>query len=179
MIPQGVDDHLQRRPRRGRPLRVRAPGAEQEVEGDQHQVEEEDEEQEVLGEEGAQGCRLGQRQHQVVEARPVGLPQGREGDGERPQQRRQQHQEEAYPVDAEPVVDAEPGDPGRVDHPLQAGGAGIEVAYQCDPEAEGHEGSEERDPPRKPPRRQERQRPAGQRRPQQEAQHRGPLMCSG
>ena len=131
---QRVDHHLQRRLRRGRAAfggAVDAPGAEEEVERHQHQVEEEDEEQQVLGEERAQRRRL-RRQHQEEEdLRPLLFAERGEGDPADPEHRGQQHQEEVQPVDPEAVVDAEPGDPGRVDGVLEAGLAVVE--------AEGHD----------------------------------------
>ena len=131
---QGVDHHLQRRLRRRRPAfgrPVHAPGAEEEVERHQHQVEEEDEEQQVLGEERAQRRGLRRQHQEEEELRALLLAEGGEGDPAGPEHRGQQHEEEVEAVDAEAVVDAEPGDPGRVDGVLQAGGAVVE--------AEGHD----------------------------------------
>ena len=100
---QGVDDQLDRRPHASR---LGAPDSDQEVEGDQHEVEEGDEQRQVLGQQGAQDGRLGEHQVEVEEPRTLPLAQvGREHRGGE-QQRRESHQEHVQPVDAELVVNA-------------------------------------------------------------------------
>jgi hypothetical protein len=60
---QRVDDELRRRPH---PV-ARAPDADQEVERDQHQVEEGDEQDQVLGAERAEHGALGEAEEEVEE----------------------------------------------------------------------------------------------------------------
>ncbi len=91
-----------------------APRADQEVERHQHQVEEEDEQREVLGAEGAEDGRLGEHQVEEEEARAV--PFAQRG-GERrcqPEDRREGDQEQAQAVDAEVVANPELADPGSL-----------------------------------------------------------------
>ena len=143
---QRVDEHLQRRRSGGRAvLAVGPPGAEEEVERDQHQVEEEDEEQQVLGDEGAQRRGLGEQHHQEEEVRALLLAEGGERGAAEPEQRRQHDEEDVEPVEPEAVVDAEPGDPADVDGVLQPG-AGVEAGEQRDRDAQRH-GRAQRRPP--------------------------------
>ena len=86
---QGEDHHLQGRRGRGRAaLAVASPGAEEEVERDQHEVEEEDEEQQVLSQERAQRRRLGDQHQEEEELRALLLAEGGEGDAADPEQLR-------------------------------------------------------------------------------------------
>ena len=120
-----VDDELDRRfHASGFP----APAADQEVEGDQHQVEEGDEQRQVLGEERAEHGRLGEHEVEVEEPRalPRAHVRGERRGGE--QQRRQADQEHVQAADAELVVDPERGDPDDVGDVLQAGAPALKSA---------------------------------------------------
>ena len=136
-----VDDHLHGR----RDAVGAAPDPDQEVERHQHQVEEEDEDAEVLRQERAQHGRLGdpevQRELRGARRRAQDQPQRRG----REQQRRQRHQPEVEPVDAEPVVDAEVRDPLVVGQVLQPARGRVEVEQHQDRVAERHERADERE----------------------------------
>ncbi len=169
---QGVDDHLQGRRRGARPaLAVAAPDAEEEVERDQHQVEEEDEQQQVLSEEGAQRRRLGDQHQEEEQLWPLLLPEGGKGRAAGPQHRRQQDEEDVEPVDAEAVVDAEPGDPGDVDGVLQARGAGVEAGQGADRQSQRDKRAERRPPAGRPLRQEQADDAEGQRGPEQGVGH--------
>ena len=153
---QRVDDHLQGRRRGTRSaLDVAAPGAEEEVERDQHQVEEEDEEQQVLGQEGAQRRGLGDQHPEEEEVGPLLLAEGCERRPGRPDHRGEEDQEDVEAVDAEAVVDAEAGDPGDVDGVLQAGGAGVEAGEDRHRQAERDDRAQHSPPAHQPPRHEE------------------------
>jgi hypothetical protein len=137
-----VDDHLDRcaDPVAG------APGADQEVERHQHQVEAEDEEEQVLSEEAAERRGLAEPEHEEVVAGTVRHLQRRPQGRRRPEQRGQQHQEDADAVDAELEADAELRDPALVDDVLEIPPRRIEAGDQDDRQ---HERGER--PQRRPP----------------------------
>ena len=126
------------------------PGADQEVERDQHQVEEEDEEEQVLGEEGAQRPGLREAEHEEVVARPVRALQRRPADRRGPEQRGQEDEEDAEPVDAELEADPELRDPALVDDLLKGAARRIEVDQQGDRQPERDEAAEQRPPADQP-----------------------------
>jgi hypothetical protein len=138
---QRVDHELDRRFHSVGPC---APTADQEVERDQHQVEEGHEQRQVLREEGAEHGRLGEHEVEVEELRP--LPRahvGRQhGGGE--QQRGQSHEEHVQATDAELVVDAQRRDPDDVGDVLQRRPAAVEIGDVTDREAQGDDRSGER-----------------------------------
>ena len=136
-----VDDELDRR---AHAARLAPPAADQEVEGDQHQVEEGDEEGQVLREERPQDGRLGEHEVEVEEPRalPRAQVRGQHGGGE--QQPRQRDEEHVQPADAELVVNAQLGDPGDVGDVLQARAPGAEVGDVADREAQRGQRAQQR-----------------------------------
>ena len=183
---QRVDEHLEGGrlgPDRslallGPPLVLRPPAPEQEVERDQHQVEEEDEQDQVLGQEGAEHRRLGEPEHQEVEPRPLGRVDRRPDRRRQPEDRSEQDEEEADPVDPELVAHAERGDPARVDGVLEAAGR-VEAGDDDDRHHEGDERPDGRHPTRHPAGEAARRpAPKRERRPEQDLDHASPLMSS-
>ena len=135
-----VDDELERRADApGFP----APHADEEVEGDQHQVEEDDEQRQILSEQRAQHRRLGEHEGRVEEARalPAAQVRGECRGGE--QQRGEADEENVQAVDAELVVDAEFRDPHDVGHVAEPR-PGRVVGDVADREAERRERAEQR-----------------------------------
>ncbi len=117
--PQDGDQH-QQAPRHGEEekldgridLSFAAPDADQQIHRDEHDLPEDVEEEEVMGEKRAEDAG-GQQQQGSAEQRPVGLdalPRAEHHD--RQQQDRQQHQRHGDAVDGQVVSDAETGDPG-------------------------------------------------------------------
>ena len=142
-----VDHELGGRARAGRALRVAPPAPDQEVEGDQHQIEERHEQDQVLREERAEHRRLGEHQLEVEAARALGRTgganvAGQHGGGE--DQRAHRDQGDVQPGDGELVVDAQRGDPHRVGHVLQALPPGLVVDEVGDREAERGQRAHER-----------------------------------
>ena len=87
----------------------RCPSRRQEEERHEHEVEEDDEQREVLGQSAPSTAGLGEAQPEEEQARalPVALPAHSVAGDE--QHRGQRDEEEVQPVDAELVVDAELG----------------------------------------------------------------------
>ncbi len=172
---QRVDDHLGGR----RDAVLASEGADQEPERHQHEVEEEDEQQQVLGQEGAHGGGLAEPQHEEVDPAAIGHPEAREDGHPRPQERRQQDQEEADPVDAELVADAEVRDPALRDGVLKACFGGLEAGHQGDREPEHEPRAEDRRDCHGPSRHHEAEQPHRQRQPEDHLDHEAPpvLTC--
>jgi hypothetical protein len=139
---QRVDDELVGRRHTVRPG---APLADQEVERDQHQVEEEDEEREVLREEGAEHRRLGQRE--VEREQPWALDRAQEHPqrGGREQERRERDQPQVEAVDPELVADAQRLDPGVVGDVLEPAAGRVVVEEHDHGEGERQERTGQRD----------------------------------
>ena len=153
---QGVDDELGRRPNALPP----APGPDQEVERDQHQVEEDDEERQVLRAEGPDHGGLGESEVEEEQPRPLPVAERRRECRGHPEDRRERDQEEVEPVDAKRVTDAQLRHPLRVRHVLEAGAVRRVVGDHPDRQPEdGHRGREH--DPSRPPARQEGRRQAG------------------
>jgi len=130
-----VHHELRRRPH---PL-ARSPHPDQEVERDQHQVEEHDEERQVLGAEGPEHRALGQAEVQVVD--PGAVPLAERGPHERraEQDAGEHHEQDVQPVESELVVDPERGDPHLVGPELKAGVSKLEAREERDRHAERDE----------------------------------------
>jgi hypothetical protein len=146
---QRVDDELERR----RHAVGAAPDADQEVERNQHQVEEQDEQREVLCDERAEHGGLGEPEVEAVQA-PAALRRAQSGPqrGRREQQCRQPDEPQVQPVDPELVADPQIGDPGVVGDVLQAGLRRVEVDQQEDRVGERDERADDRRRPREPAR---------------------------
>ena len=180
---QRVDDHLDHgRLRADRPLvllrpagMLGPPAPEQEVERDQHQVEEEDEEDQVLGQEGAEHGRLGEAEHQEVDARPLRRVDRGPERGREPEDGGEQDQEEADPVDAQLVADAESRDPALVDGVLDAA-RGVELRDDDDSEDQGGERAQCRHPAADSAGGQTGEQASRQRRPKKDLDHVSLLM---
>ena len=113
---KGVDEELER----GVDAVLAAPLADQEVHRDQAELEEDEEEHQVQRDEDADHGRL-EHQHQGQECPgPLVDVEVAEVDGDRHQQRRQQHQEEADAVHAQEVGKADRRQPGHVLDELHA-----------------------------------------------------------
>ena len=123
-----VDDHLDR----GAHAVSGAPRPDQEVERDQHQVEERHEQHQVLREEGTQHRALSQPEPEVVGVGPLDLAHRRPRQRDREQHGREQHQRDVEPVDPELVVDPEGADPDLVGDELQPRVAGVEAGDEAD-----------------------------------------------
>ena len=163
---QRVDDHLVGR---RHPVRPAAPLADEEVERDQHQVEEEDEERQVLRGEGAQHRGLRQREVEREQPRPLDRAERQPHRRHQEQQRRQRDQPQVEPVDAEVVADAERLDPLVVGDVLEPAGRRVVVEQHHHRVGERHDRADDRGPRRpaaRPGRAQqrERQRPEQQHR---------------
>ena len=115
-----------------------APDPDQEVHRDQHHLPEHVEQEHVERAEDTEHPGLEQEQEHVVAAHALadGRPRGQDRD--RAEQRREQDQERRDPVDAEQVLDADRGDPGRSLDELEVGGAAVEPGpkRQADEEAQ-------------------------------------------
>ncbi len=134
---QGVDHELG-----GGPDSVaRPPHPHDEVEGDQHQVEEGDEQGQVLSAERAQHGALGQPEVEVEQ--PRALPLAQRGPDHRgaEQHHREHDQGDVQSVEPELVVDAERADPGGVGGELQPGVAELEPGEERDRHRDCHQAS--------------------------------------
>ena len=147
---QRVDHELRRRAH----AVARSPAADQEVERHQHQVEEDDEERQILGQEGAQHRGLGERHPEVEEPLALVLAEGSDERAGHPGERRQHDHEQVEAVDPELVADAELGDPLVVGDVLEPIGARVEVGEQHDRVGEHRDRAGERGPARHPARQQ-------------------------
>ncbi len=136
-----VDDELERR---FDASRFRSPAADQEVERDQHQVEERHEQREVLGEERAEHRRLGEHEEEPEQLRALPCAQVGGDRRGREQQRCQPDEEHVQTVDAELVVDPQRGDPHDVGHVRQAVGVRRVVGDVADRQAKRAQRAHER-----------------------------------
>jgi hypothetical protein len=138
---QGVDEQLgDRRDARA----LRPPDPRQEQERQQHQVEEQDEERQVLGHQRAEHGALGQAEEEEELPRRAPLSPRRPHDAHQEDERREHDEEEVQPIDAQLVVDAERLDPHLVGGVLQPLGAPVEVDERPDRPRERAEGAEDR-----------------------------------
>ncbi len=143
----------------------RAPHPGEEVERDQHQVEEGHEQGQVLSAEGAEHRGLGQPEMEVEG--PGAVPLAQRGPDQRgaEQHRGDQDQGDVQPVGPELVVDPQRADPGGVGEELQPGVPELEPGHERDrnperdeaahrhhaPDHTGrHERGDQRDRQRKP-----------------------------
>ena len=139
---EAVDEELHRRVR---PVRT-AVAPDEEVDGDEHDLEEDVEQEHVGGGEDADHQRLEHQDQREValDASTVldVVPAGQ--DRHRDQRRRQCHQHQADAVDAHGVGDAEGRDPWIVLDELEGrGGVGVELQAHDDGEYERREGEHE------------------------------------
>ena len=135
-----VEDELDRRAEPARP----APDADQHVDRDQHRLEEDVEEEQVLGDEDADD-RAGEEEHQAaVGSGPVAADDHRVAERGRADDRRQPDQPEREAVEADVVADAEVGEPVEAGLLLQQAVAEVEPPERRDPECDLAERDEER-----------------------------------
>ena len=121
------------RDRRGDPVRP-APDADEHVDRDQHRLEEDVEEEQVLrGEDADDGA--DQEQHQpVVRARAIAADPGAEPDRGRPDDDGQPGEPEREAVEADVVADAEVAEPRALRRVLQGRRVEVEADERDDPE---------------------------------------------
>ncbi len=121
-----------------------APPADEEVHGDEHDLPEQEEHEQVEGQEHPDAARL-QQEHPRHVALEVVVDVG-PGDGQREEDAAEDHQEEGDPVDAQLPGDAERLDPRVVGDELEAAVAGVEVEEQDQAEQAHQQGDAEADP---------------------------------
>ena len=136
---QGVEDELDRRV----DAVAAAPDPDDEVHRDQHGLPEDVEEEEIERHEHAQHARL-EQQHGDRKLLPASLdrvPGGEED--ERHEEGGQQHQQQADPVHAQVVRDAEGGHPRALLDELIGGERRVEACEQRHRDREGHQARRE------------------------------------
>jgi hypothetical protein len=157
---QGSGQRVDHELRRGAHAVACAPAADHEVERHEHQVEEDEEECQVLREEGAQHGGLGERHVEEEELRPIGLAERGDERARHPGDRGQRDHEQVEAVDPELIADAEIGDPLVVGHVVEPARARVEVGKHHDHVGEHRHGPGE-DRPARPAARQHRAEQAG------------------